>query len=93
MNALPTTYHGASPVAIVAVPDGRMPDRMNHEAWVAAAASVPTSPPGKETQMGGSIHYGDGRKLSTWFLGCEFVYIRTAFEPPPKRKKPAWSVW
>lgn len=93
MNASPTTHHGAFLVAIVAVPDGRTPDRMNHEAQLAAAASVLTSPPGKETQMGGSIHYRDGRKRSTWVLGYEFVYIRTAFEPLPKRNKPAWSVW
>lgn len=42
--------------------------------------------------MGGSIHYKDGRKQSTWILGYEYVYVRTEFEPLPKENQPAWRI-
>lgn len=39
---------------------------------------------------GGCIYWPDGRYFN---LRYEFVYLRTTFEPLPKRNKPAWSVW
>lgn len=43
--------------------------------------------------MGGSIYYKDGRKQSIWNLRYEYVYLKVEFEPPPKTRKRAWSIW
>lgn len=40
--------------------------------------------------MGGCIYWKDGRYYN---LRYKYVYLRTTFEPVPKRNKPAWSVW
>lgn len=39
---------------------------------------------------GGCIWWNDGRFYN---LRYEYIYLRTEFEPLPKMKPRAWSVW
>jgi len=93
MSISPINLDGVSPVVFVGVQDGPMPDITSHEEWDAAVADVLTSLTRKENQMGGSITYRDGRELCTWYIGYEYVDVPTTFEPLPKVRRRAWSIW